>query len=213
MLVAVRIVVVNAAIGNLRSVANAFEAIGRPVEIADRPESLAGADGIVLPGVGAFEDAMRNLRELDFVPALEHTVRRQGTPFIGLCLGMQLLASTSTEHGLSVGLGWIEGSVERIEANGALLRVPHIGWNEVRFVEHSRLFAGLGEAQTFYFVHSYVFRPRAAAVVTGVCEYGGEFAAAIEDGNIFGTQFHPEKSQQAGLGTLRNFVDACSKRD
>jgi glutamine amidotransferase len=205
-----RIALVDYGMGNLRSVANAFEALGRPVELATRPELLRGVDGIVLPGVGAFGDAMRNLHERGFVGPLEEEVRGRGVPFLGLCLGMQLVATESVEHGTHAGLGWVPGRVVRIEPNGRPVRVPHIGWNEVRFTSGTRLFAEVGEAQTFYFVHSYVFRPESDGVVSGVCEYDGPFAASIETGNIFGTQFHPEKSQQAGLAALRNFIRICS---
>lgn len=206
-----RIAVVDYGMGNLRSVANAFEAVGQPVELASEPEQLDGVAGIVLPGVGAFGDAMRNLRERGFVEALEEHVRERGVPFLGLCLGMQLVAEESLEHGAHRGLGWVPGEVVRLEPmNGAPLRVPHIGWNDVRFAPGTRLFAGVGETQTFYFVHSYVFRPRSEDVISGVCDYGGPFAATVEAGNVFGTQFHPEKSQRAGLAALGNFVAICS---
>ena len=205
-----RIVVVDYGMGNLRSVANAFEAVGQPVEIVARPEQLSGAAGIVLPGVGAFGDAMRNLHERGYVQALEEHVRRREVPFLGLCLGMQLVATESVEHGAHRGLGWVPGRVVRIEPNGRPIRVPHIGWNDVRFAEGTRLFADLGESQAFYFVHSYVLAPDSPDIVSGVCEYVAPFAASIETGNIFGTQFHPEKSQHAGLAALRNFVDICS---
>jgi glutamine amidotransferase len=175
-----------------------------------RPEQLRAADGIVLPGVGAFGDAMLNLHERGLVEPLEEEVRGRGVPFLGLCLGMQLVATESVEHGAHAGLGWVPGRVVRIEPNGRPVRVPHIGWNDVRFTSGTRLFADLGEAQAFYFVHSYVLRPDAADVVSGVCDYDGPFAASIETGNIFGTQFHPEKSQQAGLAALRNFIGICS---
>jgi glutamine amidotransferase len=205
-----RIAVVDYGMGNLRSVANAFEAAGQPVEIVARPEGLGGAAGIVLPGVGAFGDAMRNLHDRGFVQVLDEHVRSRKIPFLGLCLGMQLVATESVEHGAHRGLGWVSGHVVRIEPNGRPIRVPHIGWNDVRFAEGTRLFAGLGESQAFYFVHSYVLEPDSKEVVSGVCEYIGPFAASIEAGNIFGTQFHPEKSQRAGLAALRNFVAICS---
>lgn len=205
-----RIALVDYGMGNLRSVANAFEAVGRPVEIVAQPAQLAGADGIVVPGVGAFGDAMRNLHDRGFVEALEEQVCVQGVPFLGLCLGMQLVATDSVEHGDTRGLGWVPGRVVRIEPHGVPLRIPHIGWNDVRFTGETRLFADLGESESFYFVHSYVFRPDSREVASGVCDYGGLFAASIETGNIYGTQFHPEKSQRAGLAALRNFVGICS---
>ena len=205
-----RIVVIDYGMGNLRSVANAFEAVGQPVEIVAAPDGLDGADGIVLPGVGAFGDAMRNLHERGFVDPLDRHVRGGRVPFLGLCLGMQLVATESAEHGEHRGLGWVPGRVVRIDPNGTPVRVPHIGWDDVRFSSGTRLFADLGESQAFYFVHSFVLEPESRNVVSGVCDYAGPFAATIETGNIFGTQFHPEKSQKAGLAALRNFVGICS---
>jgi imidazole glycerol-phosphate synthase subunit HisH len=205
-----RIAVVDYGMGNLRSVSNAFEAAGQPVEIITRPEQLNGVAGIVLPGVGAFGDAMRNLHERGLVQVLDENVRTRNVPFLGLCLGMQLVATESVEHGAHRGLGWVPGRVVRIEPNGRPIRVPHIGWNDVHFAPRARLFAELGESQAFYFVHSYVLEPDSQDVVSGVCDYVGPFAASIETSNIFGTQFHPEKSQHAGLAALRNFVKICS---
>jgi glutamine amidotransferase len=195
--------------GNLRSVANAFEAIGNPAEITAEPEDLRSADGIVLPGVGAFGDGMQNLEERGFLEVLETEVRQKRKPLLGLCLGMQLLASGSSEHGAHPGLGWIPGMVTRLEPADAALRVPHIGWNDVRFTSPNGLFSRLGDAATFYFVHSYVFRPTDPSVVSGTCDYGGDFPASVECENLYGTQFHPEKSQRAGLAVLERFVELC----
>lgn len=207
-----RIAIIDYAMGNLRSVANAFKALGNPADVVAASEGLAGADGIVLPGVGAFGDGMQNLRDRGFVSALDEAVTRDGTPFLGLCLGMQLLARSGSEHGSHAGLGWLPGSVSRLTPNDPALRVPHIGWNDVRFTSTNGLYAGLGESQAFYFAHSYVFEADDASIVTGVCEYGFEFVASVEEGNVFGTQFHPEKSQRAGLAVLQRFLDVCSRR-
>lgn len=204
------IIIIDYSMGNLRSVENAFEAVGAAARISSDPRDLDRAPGIVLPGVGAFGDGMRNLREAGWVDALEREVRERGKLFLGLCLGMQLLASRGTEHGDHEGLGFTPGTVVRLSMNGAGVRVPHIGWNEVRFTTTAGLFEGLGEAEDFYFVHSYVLEPDDHGLVTGVCDHGGEFAASVALGNVFGTQFHPEKSQQAGLTVLRNFVRLCS---
>ena len=136
-------------------------------------------------------------------------MRQRGKPFLGLCLGQQLLAATGTEHGAHLGLGWIAGSVDRL-APGAGLRIPQIGWNDVQFTPGSRMYAGLGESRNFYFVHSYVLLPQDASLVNGVCEHGQSFAASIESGNIWATQYHPEKSQKAGLAVLKNFLLAWS---
>lgn len=198
------IAVINYGMGNLSSVVNAFTALGHPVTTARGPDELRHADRIVLPGVGAFGDGMRNLRERGWVEAMETEVRQKGKPFLGICLGLQLLGAVGTEHGRHEGLGWLAGTVERLEPAG--LRVPHIGWNDVTFPAESRLFAGLDGAQAFYFVHSYALRPDDAGVVCGTCDYGGPFVAAVEVGNIQATQFHPEKSHKAGLAVLDNFA-------
>ncbi|HEX7900449.1 MAG TPA: imidazole glycerol phosphate synthase subunit HisH [Planctomycetota bacterium] len=197
--------------GNLRSVANACEALGSPARVARRPEELRDADRIILPGVGAFGDAMANLRSGGWIAALEEEVRGRGKPFLGLCLGMQLLATTGTEFGRHAGLGWIPGVAERLEPADASLRVPHMGWNRVLAEKRDGLLAGVGEGADFYFVHSYVLRPDDPSVVTGRCVYGAAFAAVVERGNIQATQFHPEKSQKAGLTVLGNFLrrQAC----
>lgn len=205
------IVIVDYGMGNLRSVANALEAVGAAPEISDVPLVVRRAPALVLPGVGAFGDGMESLRSRGLADALGDAHRR-GTPILGLCLGMQLLASSSTEYGEHQGLGWLPGRVVPIEPDGRPLRVPHVGWNAVRFPSDSRLFAGLGEEQDFYFVHSYVLVPEDPAAVAGICEYGTPFAAAVESAMLFGTQFHPEKSQRAGLAVLRNFVELCSRR-
>lgn len=202
--------VINYGMGNLRSVVNAFTAVGAPVEIVHAPEDLRRTTHIVLPGVGSFGDGMSNLRSAGWVEALDEEVRRRGKPFLGICLGMQLLAGLGTEHGRFEGLGWIAGSALRLSTGEPPLRLPHIGWNDVRFVGRSRLYRGLGTTQAFYFVHSYALYPDDAAVVSGVCDYGTDFAASVEIGNIFATQFHPEKSHKAGLAVLRNFAELTS---
>jgi glutamine amidotransferase len=131
-------------------------------------------------------------------------VREVGKPFIGLCLGMQLLATSGTEHGVRPGLGWIGGTVDRLPENG--VRIPHVGWNDVKLVRRDGLYADLPETGVFYFVHSYVLQPEDPSIVTGVCDYGAEFCASVETGNIFATQYHPEKSQKAGLSVLGRFL-------
>lgn len=207
----VRIAIIDYGMGNLRSVMNAFASLGADARVAEVPADLASADRIVLPGVGAFGDGMENLRRLGWIPALEREVREGGKPFLGICLGMQLLATEGTEFGAHKGLGWIPGAADRIQPSDPSLRVPHIGWNDVRFVRRNGLFAGLGETDTFYFVHSYALMPEDGGIVSGVCDYGGEFAAGIESGNLYATQFHPEKSQKAGMSVLRNFLAVTAR--
>jgi glutamine amidotransferase len=202
-----KLAIINYGMGNLRSVANAFAAIGCEAEITDRPEDLRSAERIVLPGVGAFGDGMSNLRAGGWVEVMEEEVRDKGKPFIGLCLGMQLLATNGTEHGSHRGLNWIPGLSERLASDDEQLRVPHIGWNDVRFTNKDSLYSDLGDSQVFYFVHSYVLRPEDASVVTATCDYGTEWAASVEKENIYATQFHPEKSHKAGLKLLQNFLE------
>lgn len=198
--------IIDYGMGNLGSVANAFSAIGALPEIFGHPEQLLGADMIVLPGVGAFGDGIANLRSRGWLDPLEEAVRRRGKPFLGICLGMQLLATFGTEHGRHDGLNWISGGVHRLKAAEGI-RIPHIGWNDARVSGNSELFKGLGESQTYYFVHSYVFEPEDQSVIAARTDHGSEFVSAIASENIFATQFHPEKSQRAGLAVLRNFVE------
>ncbi|HSI10802.1 MAG TPA: imidazole glycerol phosphate synthase subunit HisH [Chthoniobacter sp.] len=198
------IAIIDYGMGNLGSVANAFQVLGAEAKIVADPAALRDASGIVLPGVGAFGDGMRNLHERGFVEEMQAQVVEGGKPFLGLCLGLQLLGTTGFEHGTHAGLGWVPGVVDRLAVPGDL-RVPHIGWNDVRFVKTDGVYAGLGDKQVCYFVHSYAFQPEDRSVISGVCDYGVEFVASIACGNIHATQFHPEKSHKAGLAMLRNW--------
>lgn len=193
--------------GNLRSVTNALRSLGGDAAVVSAPEELQSAEKIVLPGVGAFADGMRNLRAGGWADALEREVRGKGKPFLGLCVGLQLLAESGSEHGSTRGLGWIGGSVERFASDNGL-RVPHIGWNDVEFAEGNSMYEGLGSGDAFYFVHSFVLRPTDESVVSGWCDYGGPFAASVETENIRAAQFHPEKSHRAGLQLLKNFLES-----
>lgn len=198
--------IVDYGLGNLRSVAGAVERLGwTPVVTADADE-LSRCDKLLLPGVGAFGDGMRNLREHDLVEPLTRMVTEERKPVLGLCLGAQLLVSESEEFGSHAGLGWIEGRVGRIEP-GQGIRVPHVGWNELRQVGESILFDGVDDGALFYYVHSYVIEPADGAVVKGETDYGRALTAVIEHGNVYGTQFHPEKSQLDGLTLLGNFLE------
>lgn len=193
--------------GNLGSVFNALEAVEADVHIASVPRDLAAASHIVLPGVGAFPDGMRQLASRGWIEVLAHEVIDAGKPFLGLCLGMQLLATKGEEHKSCDGLDWIPGRVLRMSPTDPDARVPHIGWNDVTIDPSSRLCAGMRDAETFYFVHSYVFEPEDQGVASGVCDYYGAFVAIVESGNVMATQFHPEKSQGPGLQILRNFCE------
>lgn len=200
------LVIIDYGMGNLASVANAFAAIGAESKVSDRPDEIANATRIVLPGVGAFGEAMERLRGARLIEPLRDAVLVRRTPCLGICLGMQLLAESSSEHGTHAGLGWIEGTVKRLEPSDASLRVPHIGWNSVTCPRPSPLFAPTKGEPTFYFVHSYQFVTKDPAATIAVCDYGGEVTAAVGRDHVFGTQFHPEKSQKHGLALLRSFL-------
>ena len=200
------IAVINYGLGNLRSVAGAVERIGLEALITNDPEELNRAEKLILPGVGAFGDGMKNLRELGLVEALNRLVLNESKPIMGICLGFQLMARESYEFGRHEGLGWIDASVEKIEVNTGL-RLPHVGWNDLFQRKQSVLFDGVPDEALFYYVHSYHVLCKDEARVIGECEYGIRFTAAFEQGNIFGTQFHPEKSQRWGLQILNNFLE------
>jgi glutamine amidotransferase len=194
--------------GNLRSVLNALDVLGVPTRVADEPSAVEDAAVLVLPGVGAFGDGMAGLRARRVLEPLTEQVLGRGVPFLGICLGMQFLADEGLEDGRHAGLGWIGGTVRRIEPGDKKFRVPHIGWNDVRIERPGVLLDGLDEAPTFYFVHGYHLDPgpRGADAVTSTCWHGSTLVATVERGHVFGVQFHPEKSQRAGLRVLENFL-------
>jgi imidazole glycerol-phosphate synthase subunit HisH len=201
--------IIDYGMGNLRSVANAFRRLGREPQIFSDAQGLENARAIVLPGVGAFGDTMQNLRGKGFVEVLQQQVLEGGKPFLGICIGMEVLLSKSFEHGIHEGLGYIPGDVTRFpqETPAGRLRVPHVGWNTVNFTRSNPLVDGLGEKQDFYFVHSYYCAPSNDEVVVGSCDYGIPFAAIVSKDNISAVQFHPEKSHTAGIGLLRNWTE------
>lgn len=204
-----RIAVIDNGICNLRSVTKALEAVGSTPAVVHAPDEIAGADGLVLPGVGALRDCVAALR----TSGLDHTVRawiEADRPFLGVCLGMQALFERS-EEGNTIGLGVFPGEVIRFRRPPEF-KIPHMGWNAVRFVQPgSPLAAGLApEGEAFYFVHSFHCVPADSALVLGECDYGGIFTAAIGRGRCFATQFHPEKSQAKGLAIYRNFVGVAA---
>jgi imidazole glycerol-phosphate synthase subunit HisH len=204
---AARIAVLDYGMGNLRSVEKALEHVGARATITADPAAIEAADGLVLPGVGAFPRAMERIRAtgLDELIAARAAA---GTPVLGICLGLQLLFERSAELGGAEGLGLLPGEVVAIEAPG--LKVPHIGWEPVRWERESRLTDGIPSETPFYLVHSFVTRP-AAEDLLGSAEYGTRFATAAERDNVFGVQFHPEKSSAAGLRLLANFTGICAK--
>lgn len=205
-----RVGVIDYGMGNRRSVEKALEHVGAEAKITADHDDLRRADGLVLPGVGAFPKAMRNLRSLG-LSELIRELAAQGTPLLGICLGMQVLFDTSEEMGGAAGLGLIGGAVTRLNAGN--LRIPHIGWNEVRFERASPLIAELpSQGCPFYHVHSFAVRPRDPGHVVGSTEYGERFATIAARDNVFAVQFHPEKSSRHGLRMLRTFVALCAAR-
>jgi imidazole glycerol-phosphate synthase subunit HisH len=200
------IAILDYGMGNLRSVEKAVERVGAEAVRTPDPEVAEGADGLILPGVGAFAKAMGRVREQGLDELIDRRVR-EGRPVLGVCLGMQLLFDSSTELDGAEGLGLLGGPVGPISANG--YKVPHIGWSPVRWERTSRLTEGLGEETPFYFVHSFVPRPEQGSDVLGTAEYGERFVCAVERPPLYGAQFHPEKSSEAGLRMLRNFTRIC----
>ncbi len=204
-----RIALVDYRIGNLRSVQKGFEHAGvEGVMVTDDAAAVASAEGIVLPGVGAFRDAAHNLRESGLLDTVVERVAA-GVPFLGICLGMQLLADVGLEDGEWEGLGIIPGRCERLPGG---VKVPHIGWNTVDYPVGSPLFDGIAEGSAFYFVHSYRFVPEDTSCIIGATEYGVRFAAAVQSGAAYAVQFHPEKSSATGLSLLANFGRIVKER-
>ena len=201
-----RIAILDYGMGNLRSVEKALERVGAEVEITSDRGQAEAADGVILPGVGAFPRAMERVRELGLDELVAARIE-SGTPVLGICLGLQLLFESSVENEGGSGLSLLGGVVGPLQANG--YKVPHIGWSPVRWEHKSRLTEGLGEETPFYFVHSFAPRP-ATTDVLGTAAYGERFACAVERPPLYGVQFHPEKSSSAGLRLLDNFVRVCS---
>lgn len=199
-----RIVIVDYGMANLRSVQKAFEKVGHPAEITGDPNRLADADKLVLPGVGAFRDAIAKLREADLAaPILAHV--RAGRPFLGICLGLELLFTTSYEDGVHGGLDLFPGEVVRF-GNVPGLKVPHMGWNQLRARQPVPLLADLPPDPAVYFVHSYYVVPKDPALTATETDYPTPFTSMIRHENVFATQFHPEKSQRVGLAMLHKFA-------
>jgi glutamine amidotransferase len=202
-----RITILDYGMGNLRSVEKALDHVGAAATISSDPATVRAADGVILPGVGAFPRAMERVREI----GLDETIaerRDAGVPILGICLGLQLLFDSTTELGGAAGLGLLPGEVAGLEAGG--LKVPHIGWSPVRWERDSRLTDGIESETPFYFVHSFAPRPEPGDLL-GSAAHGARFACAAERDNVFGVQFHPEKSSAAGLRLLANFAGICVK--
>lgn len=203
-----KVAIIDYGVGNLASVAAAVEKVGYKPTVTDDASVIKTADKLILPGVGAFGDGMKLLRERNLIDPLNTAVKSLKTPILGICLGFQLIANKSEEFGEHEGLGWIDADVVRMTPNDASLRVPHVGWNDLYQTGPSVLFEGIEDGSLFYFVHSFKLRPASRDMVIGECDYGGRFVAAIQQDNIFAVQFHPEKSQLSGLALLKNFLKA-----
>lgn len=201
------IAIVDYGMGNQHSVLNALQYLGVAAEVTADPEKVRLADRVILPGVGAFGAAMKNLNRSGLRQAMNEAVLDRGRPFLGICLGMQLVAERGTEKGLFEGLGWIPGEVRPMMPHDLGLKLPHVGWNDIILEGNLPLFQGLKKERAFYFVHSYAICPENPAHVAATCGYGGSFVAAVYRDNIFATQFHPEKSQKNGLTILENFAE------
>ncbi|MDZ4783501.1 MAG: imidazole glycerol phosphate synthase subunit HisH [Planctomycetia bacterium] len=199
------IAIVDYQMGNLRSVQKGFERVGHAAEIVDDPAALEKADKIVLPGVGAFGDAIAELRRRELVKPIRNAIDA-GKPFLGICLGLQMLFDVGYEGGTHEGLGILRGEVRRFELP-AEYKVPHMGWNNCQIRRPAPVLKGIAEGTHVYFVHSYYVVPTDPSLVAIETDYGGPFCAAVWRDNLFATQFHPEKSQDQGLRMLKNFAE------
>jgi len=204
-----RIAIVDYGMGNRRSVEKALQRVGAQAFVSRDHAELRAADGLLLPGVGAFPAAMKTIAELGLDEVLRECAAA-GTPLFGSCMGMQLLFERSDEHGGADGLGLLKGEVRRLRAPG--LKLPHIGWSEVSWLRATPLREGLGEHTYLYHVHSFVAHPTDPSVVLGTAEYGESFPAVVGHGNVYGAQSHPEKSSTHGLRLLANFAGVCAER-
>jgi glutamine amidotransferase len=212
----VSVAIVDYGSGNLHSAAKAFEraaheaGLDQPIAVTQDPDVVVRADHMVLPGVGAFADCKRGLDAVPgMIEALEESVRRRGRPFLGICVGMQLLAERGLEYEVKEGLGWIAGEVDRITPNDPRLKIPHMGWNTLNIARQHPLLNGLvlgPQGRHAYFVHSYQFKPANRADLIAEADYGGAVTAVVGHDNIVGTQFHPEKSQKLGIALIANFL-------
>lgn len=204
MMTKARVCILDYGCGNVKSVYNLVSTLDAEVTVSNAPQAIADASHLVLPGVGAFGRSMDRIRELLPMADLQSAVQRQGKPFLGICVGMQVLAVTGREFGEHPGLGWVPGEVRQLETAG--MPLPHVGWNNIRIESPTPLLEGLGESPDFYFVHSFALRTDAPGLIAATAEYGQRFPAVIAQGNLYGVQFHPEKSQRPGIRLFKNFL-------
>lgn len=207
--VLMKIYIIDYGMGNLKSILNALKHVtDYEVAVTDDPKMIPEADAYILPGVGAFRDAIKNLRDKEFVEILNKEVLENKKPILGICLGMQLLFTSSNEGGYFEGLNWIDGEIKFLNP-GNDLRVPHVGWNDL-IIKDEAMFSGLGSDKNTYFVHSY-FADTDEKYITSTFDYGKEYTASVCKSNIWGMQFHPEKSQKNGFQLLRNYISFCER--
>lgn len=201
------ITIVNYGSGNIRAIGNIYDKLNIPYKVAATPEELAGAEKLILPGVGAFDETMSKLNESGLRAALDQLVLTDKIPVLGICVGMQILCKSSDE-GLLPGLGWIDGVVKKFDVNKlhTLPKIPHLGWNSVSLKKQSLLYEGIDVENGFYFIHSYYFECNRAEDVLTQTMYGEQFASSVNRENIYGVQFHPEKSHHNGVELLQNFA-------
>jgi glutamine amidotransferase len=201
------IAIIDYGMGNLRSVEKGFLKVGVDAKVVTDPRSVNDAEAIVLPGVGAFRDCMKNLDRMKLIEPILKSVRN-GKPYLGICLGLQMLFTESEEFGVYKGLDVLKGKVVRFQVD---LKVPHMGWNTVRLLKKPPIFDGIKDESYFYFVHSYYVAPDDEGIIAGTTDYGMTFTSMVWKDNIIATQFHPEKSQETGLKILKNFGDFVKK--
>lgn len=200
----IMIAIVDYGMGNLRSVEKGFLHVGVDAKVVTDARSIDDAQAVVLPGVGAFRDCMRNLEEMELIHAIKRNIEK-GKPYLGICLGLQVLFSESVEFGHTLGLGVFKGKVPRFPASE--LKVPHMGWNSINIKKKAPIFDNLAEGSYLYFVHSYYVAPDDSDIIAATTDYGLEFTSAVWKDNVMATQFHPEKSQAIGLSVLKDFGD------
>ena len=202
-----RIAIIDYGLGNLFSVLGAVRKVGYDAIITNDLYEIDSADKLILPGVGAFGDGINNMKNLGLIKPLDILVNKKKKPILAICLGFQLLSKESYEFGFHKGLGWVDASVKKLETKNKKMRIPHVGWNELLQNKDSILWEGISENALVYYVHSYHMQCTNENIIIGRCKYGDELVAAIEYENIYGTQFHPEKSQFFGLKILKNFIE------
>jgi glutamine amidotransferase len=198
------IAIIDYGMGNLRSVEKGFLKVGVDVKVTNKAEDVNDADGVVLPGVGAFKDCMRELKKLELIDAVVNSIKT-GKPYLGICLGLQVLFSESEEFGTCRGLDIFRGRVVRFELDNSELKIPQMGWNQIHIRNNSPLFKEIPDKSYFYFVHSYYVAPDDDSIIGTTTDYGVEFTSAVCKDNVYAVQFHPEKSQTLGLRLLKNF--------